>query len=195
MHSWHGERPHATFLNNTWRVSEDDLQWLLERKVGKPRAKSDGWAAVSFARTRAGLLRCIFENCGPVDPAALAIIRALPEYYARGVLLSAGHPSPTQPKFSTSARVYEASVWAKREVLAVALWPLYGGSYAVTLGNEVIVSRSRSPERDAARALLKRGFTGKFETIDCQTGQTRMRFSDIERTAQDTRRRHRGQSR
>lgn len=58
----------------------------------------------------------------------------------------------------------------------------YGYVYDVTLDGEVIVSRSHDPEYDAARALLARGLTGRFETIDSKTGKPRMRF-DIEKAA------------
>jgi hypothetical protein len=49
-----------------------------------------------------------------------------------------------------------------------------GYRYDVLLGDEVIVSRSRDPEHDTARALHARGFRGKFRTIDFTTGKPRM---------------------
>ena len=58
----------------------------------------------------------------------------------------------------------------------------YGYLYDVKLDGQTIVSRSRDPEYDAARALLARGLTGRFETIDATTGKPRMRF-DIEKAA------------
>lgn len=176
-------RPVTIPLNATWRVNEDNLQWLLERKVSEPRKRASGWAAVSFVRTRDGLLLCIGEKCGPLSSEILAVIKALPESHARGSLSSVAYPPHHPPQLSPSAPVNGAPKGIQNGSLAVALWPLHGGAYAVTLGEEIIVARSRAPERDAARALLLRGFTGPFETTDCQTGRTRMRFPDIARAA------------
>src|SRR5579864_6069910 len=62
-------------LNERWRVSDDPLQWKLDRR--KPCGT---WEVLWFARTRDGLLRGIREKCGVIDPAALAAIGALPEF-------------------------------------------------------------------------------------------------------------------
>ncbi len=69
-------------LNGTWRVVDDPLQWRLQRKKGRPRKKDSGWQDRSFCRTREGLLRCVREYCGDVEPAALAKLSALPEHHA-----------------------------------------------------------------------------------------------------------------
>ena len=69
-------------LNATWRVVDDPLQWRLQRKKGNPRTKNSGWQDRSFCTTREGLLRCVREYCGDVEPAALAKLTALPEHYA-----------------------------------------------------------------------------------------------------------------
>jgi hypothetical protein len=53
------------------------------------------------------------------------------------------------------------------------------GYFAVDFHGARIVKRSRDPEHDAARALLKMGLQGKAETIDAKTGKPRLRF-DIE---------------
>ena len=164
-------------------MSEDSLQWLLERKVSEPRKKASGWKAVSFAHTRVGLLLSIGRNCGPIDPAILDAVRALPAHHAPGSLSSLEYPTHHQGQKTPSARVNEASEGHQITTVAVALWPIHGNAYAITLGDEVIVPRSRAPERDAARELQRLGFSGPFETIDCQTGQTRMRFPDIARAA------------
>jgi hypothetical protein len=50
------------------------------------------------------------------------------------------------------------------------------------LAGERIVSASRDPEHDAARALLARGMAGPFETAHAD-GRPRMRFASIEATA------------
>jgi hypothetical protein len=57
-----------------------------------------------------------------------------------------------------------------------------GPLWDVLLNGERIVSRSVDPEHDAARALLGRGITGPFVTMD-DSGRVRMRFADIERAA------------
>ena len=69
-------------LNATWRVMDDPLQWRLQRRKGNPRKKNSGWRDRSFCTTREGLLRCVREYCGDVEPAALAKLTALPEHYA-----------------------------------------------------------------------------------------------------------------
>src|SRR6476646_9362545 len=68
-------------LNANWRVVDDSLQWILQRKRGKPRKKNSGWQDRSFCTTREGLLRCVRETCGEVDDEALAHLRALPEFH------------------------------------------------------------------------------------------------------------------
>ena len=69
-------------LNENWRVVDDPLQWILQRKKGNPRNKNTGWQSRSFCTTREGLLRCVREYCGEVEPAALAKLAALPPNHA-----------------------------------------------------------------------------------------------------------------
>jgi hypothetical protein len=69
-------------LNATWRVVDDPLQWILQRKKGNPRNKNSGWRGRSFCRTRKALLRCIREYCGEVDVGALARVKSLPEWHS-----------------------------------------------------------------------------------------------------------------
>ena len=64
-----------------WRVVNDPLQWRLQRRKGNPRTRNSGWQDRSFCTTRKGLLRCVCEYCGDVEPAALAKLAALPEHY------------------------------------------------------------------------------------------------------------------
>ena len=61
---------------------DDPLQWRLQRKKGNPRTRNSGWRDRSFCTTRDGLLRCVREYCGDVEPAALAKLTILPEHYA-----------------------------------------------------------------------------------------------------------------
>jgi hypothetical protein len=82
-------------LNETWRVVDDPLQWILQRRKGNPRSKNSGWENRSFCRTRDALLRCIREYCclpdqgehrsireyRGVDGAAVEQVRALPEWH------------------------------------------------------------------------------------------------------------------
>jgi len=69
-------------LNANWRVVDDSLQWILQRKRGKPRKKNSGRQDRSFCTTREGLLRCIREYCGDIHPTCLARITALPAYHS-----------------------------------------------------------------------------------------------------------------
>jgi hypothetical protein len=69
-------------LSATWRVVDDPLQWRLQRKKGNSRRKNSGWRNRSYYTTREGLLRCIREHCGEVEPAALAKLGALAEHNA-----------------------------------------------------------------------------------------------------------------
>ena len=45
-------------LNASWRVIDDPLQWILQRRKGNPRKKNPGWRSRSFCTTRGALLRC-----------------------------------------------------------------------------------------------------------------------------------------
>ena len=67
-------------LNSNWRVVDDPLQWILQRRKGNPRKRNSGWVDRSFCTTREGLLRCVREYCGEIDQNALADLRALSDY-------------------------------------------------------------------------------------------------------------------
>ena len=69
-------------LSDRWRVVDEPLQWILQRRERKPGLRASGWSARSYCGTRDGLLRCIREYCGAIDPAALAILVGLPEAHA-----------------------------------------------------------------------------------------------------------------
>jgi hypothetical protein len=56
---------------------------------------------------------------------------------------------------------------------------------SVIYDGELLVSRSTTPEFDAARALLARGITGKLTLLDGKTGRPRLTL-DIEKAAQLT---------
>ena len=55
-------------------------------------------------------------------------------------------------------------------------------AYDVVFGDEIIVSNSRDPEHDLARALHARGIKGVVEVRDVKTGKPRSRVN-IERAA------------
>lgn len=69
-------------LNPAWRVitCRGRLQWILQR-----RKKGGGewpWRAVAYCRTRAALTRLAAASCGQIDPAAWAVLAALPDHIA-----------------------------------------------------------------------------------------------------------------
>jgi hypothetical protein len=67
-------------LNARWRVVDDGgRQWVLARLDDKY-----GWVQHVACRTRAALLNCIGGYVtGDVDPAAFAIVAALPGHISR----------------------------------------------------------------------------------------------------------------
>jgi hypothetical protein len=69
-------------LNRNWRVVDDPLQWILQRRKGNPRKKNSGWQERSFCTTREGLMQCVREYCGEVDDKALAQLHALPDFHS-----------------------------------------------------------------------------------------------------------------
>ena len=71
-------KPVITVLNDRWRVVDDGIQWVLQKRKGRPTPKNTGWRARSYATSRASLLDCVERRCGPVDSAALRILQALP---------------------------------------------------------------------------------------------------------------------
>jgi hypothetical protein len=73
-----------TGISDRWRIEDDGmLQWILAMRSGRKTGKATGWKGKRFCRWRRALIRDIGELCGPVDPAAMAIIRALPERYRK----------------------------------------------------------------------------------------------------------------
>jgi hypothetical protein len=68
-------------LNEGWRVVDDPLQRILQRKKGNSRRKNSGWRGRSFCRTRDALLRCVAGFCGEIDDNALAELKSLPDWH------------------------------------------------------------------------------------------------------------------
>ncbi len=63
-------------LNGRWRITDDPIQWVLERRKTKDWSKAQG---ERFHRRRPALIRSIRELCGEVDLSALAQVENLPE--------------------------------------------------------------------------------------------------------------------
>ena len=75
-------------LNERWRVVDDPLQWILQRKKGNPRKKNSGWMSRSFCRTRGALLRCVDGYCGESSTTPLAKLKSLPDGTPTGIAIS-----------------------------------------------------------------------------------------------------------
>jgi hypothetical protein len=69
-------------LNERWRVVDDPLEWILQRRKGNPRSKNQGWMSRSYCTTQVALLRCVDWYCGNVEPAALAKLNDLPALHS-----------------------------------------------------------------------------------------------------------------
>ena len=78
-------------LNDKWRIVDDPLQWILQRRAGN-RTRSDGsedpraWRGSAYCTTRRALLSNIRERAGDVDPAAVAFIETWPERHTHGAV-------------------------------------------------------------------------------------------------------------
>jgi hypothetical protein len=67
-------------INQDWRVIEcrDRVQWILQRRGSPKTSRGDDWRGRSYCRTSEALIRCTREYAGAIDPAASAILAALP---------------------------------------------------------------------------------------------------------------------
>ena len=67
-------------LNANWRVitCRDQIQWILQRRGSPKMSRRDDWRGHSYCRTSKALIRSAREFTGPIEPAALAILLALP---------------------------------------------------------------------------------------------------------------------
>jgi len=65
-------------LNADWRVIAcgAGIQWILQRRRGH-RGGDERWQGHSYCRSRAGLLFCVWDYCGAIDPAAMSTLRLL----------------------------------------------------------------------------------------------------------------------
>jgi hypothetical protein len=55
------------------------VRWILQRAGSPERPRRNDWRSRSFCRTREALIRCTREYAGDTDPAAAAVLAALPE--------------------------------------------------------------------------------------------------------------------
>ena len=54
-------------------------QWVLQRR--KKGSAERPWRAVGYYRTKAALIQACATLCGRIDPAAMAILLALPSHF------------------------------------------------------------------------------------------------------------------
>jgi hypothetical protein len=68
-------------LNQDWRIVEchDRTQWVLQHRGSPKKPGRDDWRARSYCQTSKALRRCTREHAGTVEPAAAAVLAALPE--------------------------------------------------------------------------------------------------------------------
>lgn len=59
-------------------VYKDAIQWILQARRGQ-RHGQPRWEALQYCRTRDALIRLSHTFCSRIDPAALAILLALPD--------------------------------------------------------------------------------------------------------------------
>lgn len=70
-------------LNDRWRVRDDGLQWILERRQRRSNRRGTGWEGRSYCTQRRTLLGCVHDHCGDLDADALSAINRLPDRYRR----------------------------------------------------------------------------------------------------------------
>jgi hypothetical protein len=60
-------------------VCKDSIQWILQRR--KKGGAERPWRSAGYFRTCDALIRVSASLCGRVDPAAMAILAALPSHF------------------------------------------------------------------------------------------------------------------
>jgi len=60
-------------------VCKDRIQWILQRR--KKGGAERSWRGAGYFRTRDALIRVSASLCGRIDPAAMAILAALPSHF------------------------------------------------------------------------------------------------------------------
>jgi hypothetical protein len=89
--------PHVR-LNACWRVIEcrDGIQWILQARNRTETVARADWRGRSYCRTRDALIACCDRFCGPIGPAAAAILAALP--WRIGAAVDEPEPVAVAPK-------------------------------------------------------------------------------------------------
>ena len=65
-----------------WRLAYDDLQWILQRRGGKPHARSSGFTGVSFIATKKQILMDVIrEKAVALTPEATDCLDGLPDTF------------------------------------------------------------------------------------------------------------------
>jgi hypothetical protein len=79
----HGSTTFLLAISDRVRVISDDLQWIVQVRRGKARARNSGWHARHFCRSRVGLQLALRQIRGRDDPPAaiVAQVTALPEWH------------------------------------------------------------------------------------------------------------------
>lgn len=70
----------AVELNDRWRVRDDGLQWIIERRVRRSDERSTGYVGRSYCTQRRTLKQCIHDYCGECN-ATLRPVENLPDRY------------------------------------------------------------------------------------------------------------------
>jgi hypothetical protein len=76
-------------INTRWRLIEckDGVQFILQRlHAGAETAAGARWEGRSYCRTTEALICCCRAYCGPIDPAASAVLALLPARCVPGSL-------------------------------------------------------------------------------------------------------------
>ncbi|MGE0735304.1 MAG: hypothetical protein AB7P50_11180 [Alphaproteobacteria bacterium] len=68
-------------LSARWRIVNEPLQWVLQVRKGRCRARATGWRAIRFHVERTALIASVQRFCGDVRPEAMAVLAALPELH------------------------------------------------------------------------------------------------------------------
>jgi hypothetical protein len=76
--------PAVAILNQRYRVirCRDGIQWILQCRNRADLAETvarDDWRGRSYCRTKGALIGCCDRYSGEIDPAAVAVLAALPE--------------------------------------------------------------------------------------------------------------------
>jgi hypothetical protein len=75
-------------LNDGWRiiVCRSGIQWILQRRCGERHGRAR-WEGRCYCRTSEALRRVSREHAGAIDPAAAAVLAALPQRLEGGMLM------------------------------------------------------------------------------------------------------------